>query len=150
MMKITTNQLGEIEINEEEIIQFQYGIPGFPGLTRYIMIAPDSDEEIFSYLQSVENPEVSFVLMYVNALIPEYSPIVDKEYLEDLGAFKDEDLLMYNIANIPDNIREMTVNLRAPIIINSLTYKGKQVVANNEEYAVKHKVFNNTSEAGDN
>ena len=149
MMTIKTNQLGDIEISEDDIIQFQHGIPGFPGLTQYVIIYPNQDDDVFSYLQSVENSEVSFVLVHVNELIPDYSPIVDKEYLMDLGAFKDEDLLMYNIANIPNNIREMTVNLRAPIIVNPLTCKGKQVVANNEEYSVKHKVFNAPSEAGD-
>jgi len=148
-MKINTSQFGELEINEDDIINFQYGIPGFKGLTRYALLNQE-DDEVFSYLQSVDNPEVSFILMHVTAVIPDYSPIVDKGYIEDLGAFKDEDLLMYNIANIPDNIKEMTVNLRAPIIINPLTGKGKQVVANNEEYAVKHKLFDNSSEAGDN
>ena len=148
-MKITAKQFGDIEISEEDIIQFQHGIPGFPDLTQYVILYPNQDEDVFCYLQSVENPEVSFVLMHVNALIPDYSPLVDKEFLEDLGAFKDEDLLMYNIANIPNNMREMTVNLRAPIIVNPLTCKGKQVVANNEEYLVKHKVFNDPSEAGD-
>jgi len=149
-MKIATRQFGELEIVEDDIIEFYHGIPGFKELKNYVLINNDADDEVFSYLQSVENPEVSFILMYVNAVIPEYNPIVEKGYIEDLGAFKDEDLLMYNIANIPDNIKEMTVNLRAPIIINPVTQRGKQVVANNEEYKVKHKLFENSSEAGGN
>jgi flagellar assembly factor FliW len=151
-MKILTEQLGELEINEENIINFEHGLPGFLSLRSFVIINPDLDakEGMFSYLQSVDKHDVCFVLMNAQQFISGYEPLVDEEVLTDLGDFEDEDLLVYNIVNIPQNIKEMTVNLKAPVIISSSTKKGKQVVALNEDYLVKHKVFDDISEAGEN
>lgn len=41
----------------------------------------------------------------------------------------------------------MTVNLKAPIVINTLTKKGMQVIAENEEYEIRHSVFKDLTES---
>jgi flagellar assembly factor FliW len=64
------------------------------------------------------------------------------EWLAPIGTFQnDEDLLLLNILTVPSDITNMTVNLRAPLIINTITRKGCQLIVNNEEYSVKHKVY---------
>jgi len=53
----------------------------------------------------------------------------------------DNNLLIYNVVVIPDDIRQMRANLRAPIVINPTTKKGKQVILDNEDYQLKYKIF---------
>ena len=57
-----------------------------------------------------------------------------------MGDSKEEDLLIYCIANIPNNIKDMTINLKAPIVININNNKADQVICNNEEYPIKYYV----------
>ena len=35
----------------------------------------------------------------------------------------------------------MTINLKAPIIVNADTLKGVQLIADNEDYAVKYPIY---------
>ena len=58
--------------------------------------------------------------------------------LEDLGEIKDDSLIIYNIVVIPPVISKMSVNLKAPIVINAETKKGKQLITKNEDYPIKY------------
>ena len=42
---------------------------------------------------------------------------------------------------VPEDIKKMSINLKAPIVINTATMKGCQVVAENPEYQVKHQIY---------
>jgi len=47
----------------------------------------------------------------------------------------------YVIANVPDNWKQMTINLQGPILINTVNNKAKQLVLMNSEYNVQQTVF---------
>ena len=42
---------------------------------------------------------------------------------------------------VPADLKEMTVNLKAPIIINADTRKGIQLIVENQDYEVKYKIY---------
>ena len=134
-MKINTKHFGELEIDDDRAIDFDEGLPGFPDDKRFILL---ENEEPFYWLQSLSDGENAFILVDVFSLIPDYSPQVDTEEFSVLGEYNPDNFLIYNIVVLPENINDMTVNLLAPIIINSVTKKGRQVIAKNENYGVKH------------
>ena len=45
------------------------------------------------------------------------------------------------LANISNNIEDMTINLKAPIVININNNKADQVICNNEEYPIKYYIY---------
>ena len=63
---------------------------------------------------------------------------ITEEDLEELSIKKQEEVQVYNIVTIPHDPKEMTVNLMAPIIINTSNLRGKQIVLNESEYGTKH------------
>lgn len=136
-MQLTTKHFGEIEFEEDTVITFEDGLPGFREDTRYVLLANDP-ADLFHWLQATSDEDLAFVLMNVSQIMPDYAPQIEAELLEDLG---DGKRFIYNIAVVPDDLRDMRVNLKAPIIINKTTRKGKQVLANNEEYGVRHYIF---------
>ena len=138
-MKLVTRNFGEIEIFEEDIINFDEGLPGFPDDKRFVLLS--EDDSPISFLQSVDGGDVSFVLVDMLAFMPDYNPRVDESFIEDLGTFEPENFLIYNIATVFENLTDSTVNLKAPLIINAIEKKGKQVVCDNEEYSVKALLF---------
>src|SRR5699024_5788132 len=76
----------------------------------------------------------------------DYNPLVDKELLRYLQEGQEEDmndsLLILLSLTIPKNMKDISVNMKAPFIINSHTKKGIQVIAENDDYQIKHKIYN--------
>ena len=148
-MKLGTKHFGEIEIDENRLITFQEGLPGFAALRKFAIFheaMPDengseSGEPVYTWLQSVENGDVAFLLLNTFSVMPNYDPKINSDSITSLGEFTVDELLIRNIAVVPENVQDMTVNLKAPIIINPRTMLGKQVVAINEDYKVKHYIM---------
>lgn len=139
-MIINTRNFGEIEVDDSKIIYFNDGIPGFNELKKYILVVDDEDSP-FYWLQSTETPEIAFVMLDAFKIIPEYNPHIENEIIDSLGEHTNDELLIYNIAVIPEDINKISVNLKAPVIINTNTGKGIQAILNNEDYPIKHYLY---------
>jgi flagellar assembly factor FliW len=139
--KIITSNFGEMDYDPEKVIHFPTGLPGYPDDNNFVLLDMEETNDTFFWLQSVDDGEVCFPMMDVYKIIPEYDPHVDPEELADLGEIEGISLEIYNIAVIPEDISLARVNLRAPVIINVATRRGKQIVCSNEEYAVRHMIM---------
>lgn len=142
-MELTTRLFGKINVDESKIIVFENGLPGFPDNKKFMIINDaESPDNVFSWLQSIEDGMLSFIILDTLRVLKDYNPLVEAEALEPLGEFNIEDLLIYNIAAVPGDINKMTINLKAPVIINPKIQKGKQVIVNNEEYPIRYNIIN--------
>lgn len=139
-MIINTRLFNEVSVDEEKMINFPGGIIGFPDLQNFVLIHDEekSDGGI-RWLQSVEEP--GFAMPVVDPLIvcPDYNPQVEDELLKRVGDYKEEDLLVLVTITIPSDLTKMTVNLKAPFIINSDSKKACQIIV--EDYEVKFPVY---------
>jgi len=141
MEVITTKNFGDLSYDPAEVLEFPTGLPGYPDDNRFVLRVMEDTQETFFWLQSVDDGEVCFPLMDVYRILPDYDPHVDPEELADLGMITGNALDIYNIAVIPDDISQTRVNLRAPVIINRDTHKGKQIVCTNEDYLIRYMVM---------
>ncbi|MCL1843308.1 MAG: flagellar assembly protein FliW [Defluviitaleaceae bacterium] len=149
MIQFETKNFGEISYEPEKLISFPGGIPGFPESERYLLMSENEDEDTFFWLQSVDEGDVAFTLMDVYQILPDYDPQVDEEEMADLGTnLDDTPLLIYNIVVIPDYVRHMRVNLRAPIVMNLNTGLGKQLICTNDDYPIRFMIFEELERAG--
>lgn len=142
-MKITTKNFGEIELNDEKLLSFPNGITGFEELKTFAIVY-DSDNEAnksIMWLQSVEEPNFAMPVVDPLTVAPTYNPMVEDEILKCLGDFGEEDLLILTTLTVPIDYEKMSTNLKAPIIINTATKKGCQVIVDNDEYEVKHYIY---------
>ncbi|KAB3526643.1 flagellar assembly protein FliW [Alkaliphilus serpentinus] len=140
-MILNTKSLGEIQVNEESIIQFENGIPGFEDLTQFIIVDNPQEDVPFCWLQSVDNTEISFVIINPFVFKKNYDFEIPSSIVEGLEIETPEDVATYVIVVIPEDINKMTANLAAPIIINSKNKKGKQVVLEDNRYHIKHLIL---------
>jgi len=142
-MKINTRNFGEIEIDENKVLDFPVGIIGFEDLKKFTIIFDVEKEENKSimWLQSIDEP--GFALPVVNPLYvtDNYNPYVEDELLKEIGEFDDESLVILTTVTVPIDIKNLSVNLKAPIIINTATKKGMQVIVENDDYEVKHGIY---------
>ncbi len=141
-MKLATNHFGEIEIEEEKIIKFERGLIGFEDHKQFIIFYEDAaDKDIVLWMQCVDDGSLAFPVINPFTFYPEYSPDVDDEFVNTIGELNEEDLQVFSVVVIRDDIKDMTVNLKAPILINHKTMKGMQVIANNEELGIRHNLY---------
>ncbi len=142
-MQIESRIFGSIEIDEDKIITIPDGIMGFEQYTGYTL-AYDSEKESkngIMWLQSIEEPSLAFPVMDPALIIEDYSPMIEDEWLAPIGHFEsDDELCLFNILTVPSDIENMTINLKAPLIINTNTKKGCQLIVNND-YSVRYKIY---------
>ena len=132
-MQLNTKHFGEVDYSEDNVIVFEEGLVGFGEYTRFLLLADDPDD-LFHWLQSTEDEDLAFVLMDIKQIKPDYEPTFEQELIESPISY-------YVIAVVPEVMEDMRVNLKAPILINKNIRKGKQVIAENKEYGVRHYIF---------
>lgn len=135
-MKINTSRFGIIEIDEQKNLYLPHGIPGF--VEREYSIVVLEQHLPFLWLQAVKTPDLAFVIADPFIFFPDYKPVINKADKEFLG-LKDDDMIIYSITVVKEGPL-VTMNLLAPLAINSRTNTGKQVVLEGTDYTVRHEV----------
>lgn len=140
-MKIQTALLGELEIDENYILNFTEGIPAFEEEKQFVLL-PMEDKGPFYYLQSIYNEDLCLLLAEPFVFFPHYEIEVADEELHKLGIDNDKgSMLVYVILTVPDDFKLTTANLLAPIIINPESKKATQYIAVNTKYTTRHLIF---------
>lgn len=141
-MNIHSERLGEVIFNEEEIITFVKEIPGFNSLSKYIMIPlGDSSQEVFFYLQSIEDMKVGFVVINPFMFFSDYEFDIPQHVVNELNVEEVQDVTTLTIVSSQGSLQEATTNLIAPIIINKKIRKARQVVLDNPQFKLKQLLF---------
>ncbi|MFN0150901.1 MAG: flagellar assembly protein FliW [bacterium] len=145
-VRLATPRFGEIAYSRDDVYTFPNGLVGLRDLRHFVML--DIDEAgIFHCLQCVDNPAFAFVLVDPLLLRPDYKVKVDEGTialleLDDLG-----DAVAFATVVVPENTAEMTANLRGPVIINTKTRIGTQIVLPQSEYGVRVSISGTLLEA---
>ncbi|MDD6183281.1 MAG: flagellar assembly protein FliW [Lachnospiraceae bacterium] len=140
-MKLTTRVFGEIDIEDEKIINFEDGIIGFPDLKKFTLIYDEEKENNSNiiWMQSLDEPAFAMPVMNPLLVKENYNPIVEDELLKALGNLAEENTLVLVTVTVPQNIEKTSVNLKAPIVINAKEKKAVQVIVEDED--VKYKIY---------
>ena len=147
-MKAATRLFGEIEIDESKIITFEDGIIGFPDMKKFTLIFDEEKEgrPSISWLQSMDEPEIAFPVMDPLFVCETYNPSVEEELLKNLGTIKEDNLYVLITVTVPQNIKELAVNLKAPIVINTDTRKASQIIVE-DDLPVRYRIYEILEEA---
>ena len=141
-MKLATRIFGEVDIEDNKIINFPNGIIGFPDLKRFTLM---HDEEqgtgTIKWLQSIEEPGFAMPVLDPLIVCPDYKPDIDKDKIECIGELEDDGLLVLVTVTVPHDLTKMTVNLKGPFIINVADMKASQTIIDNDEYPVKFPIY---------
>lgn len=139
-MKLNTDYRGEVEYQEEDVIILDDGMYGFDGKSKFLLIANVEKDLPFHWLQSIEDQDLVFVIVDPFLFVENYDFKLDDWTVEQLEINAVEDLVIYNTVVIPEETSEITVNLKAPLVINIKNHKAKQVILD-EDYPYKYKIF---------
>jgi len=138
MTTITTSRFGPVDVDEKRAVHFPDGLLGFAGQKDYVVL-DHKPESPFCWLQSRELPGLAFVLInpylieadYLSGLGPEEKTMVFGANAEPMAIF-----VLVTIP--PGQIEQMTANLQGPLVINTRSRTGRQVVLANSGYSYCH------------
>lgn len=141
-MQIMTSRFGPLEVEDDSIYSFPEGLPGFEHTRRYCIVPHKTSEgstSPFKWLQCVDEPELAFPLINPWTVQPDYAPTINGAMLRQVGItdFKEQAQVMAIVTIPAQNPSAITVNLLAPVLINRRDRVGKQVIVQNENYALR-------------
>ncbi len=138
-MKVNTRAYGEVEVDERQRVNFPGGLLGFEKFTDYVLM--DARQKPFIYLQSLEVPELAFILIDPFLFRPDYALDMSDEVLEDIGVEAPADAVIFSIVTAPADGTAITANLMGPVIISKSSRKGMQAVLADPRWRVKHDIM---------
>ena len=134
-MEVRTTRFGVVEIADDRVIHFPKGLLGFSAQTRFCLLEP-GDDTCFFWLQSVDEPGLAFVITDPSLFVPEYSVPIRPEQMMELKLSKLEDAQVFVIVNKVD--QTLTGNLQGPLVVNTLTRTGEQMVLAEKRWTTRH------------
>jgi len=77
-MEIETTRFGRLSVDDERIMKFPRGLLGFPNHTLFALIQT-GDENYFFWLQSMDDPNLAFVVTDPSTFFKDYEvPVRDR------------------------------------------------------------------------
>jgi flagellar assembly factor FliW len=147
-MILNTKHFGQIDIDDKGIIDFPKGLPGFEDVRKFVLLTNNEEDSIFMWLQSVDNQDLAFVVIDPKHIKEDYEVDVHEEEVEELQLSEESETIILSIVVVPEDLMNMTANLKAPIIINNSNKKGKQVVLDCKDYHIKHYIMQELRQRG--
>lgn len=142
-MLVKTKYFGEIDLDESKVIDFEQGIMGFEDYKKYTILydIEDGEKSNISWLQSLDEQNLAIPVINPFVVKSDYNPTVEDELLKPLGDITEDNILLLLTITVPSDLTKMSVNLKAPFIINADTRKGSQIIVENQDYEVKYNVY---------
>lgn len=138
---VNTVRFGEVSVDESRVIRFIEPILGFEGTRRYVIL-DHAEDSPFKWLQSVDDPELAFVVTTPKLFGMDYEFTLSDDVVAQLELESAEDTLVLTIVNIPqEDPSRMTTNLLGPIVINQKVCKAMQVVLHDTQYSTKTRLI---------
>ncbi|TWH45240.1 flagellar assembly protein FliW [Sporomusa sp. KB1] len=141
-MLIRSTRFGDIEVPEDSKIHFPHGLPGFPQEQEFAYL-PSEPDNPFAFLQSLAEPDLTFIVVDPFVFFQDYEFVLGDQIESELGLTDANRPHIFNIVRVPDNPEEMTVNLLAPVIVNTKKRIAIQLVLEKTIYTTRHRLFPN-------
>jgi len=138
-MKLKTAYMGEVETDSKNILMFEHGIPGFENEREFALL-PIEEDSIFQVLQSIQTESLAFIITSPYAITTNYTFELDEATLKALDIKSENEVAVFAIVSLKETLANSTVNLKAPIVLNTTNNKAKQVIIDNEAYTIRHQL----------
>ncbi len=132
----TARRLRELDVDPKDVISFPDGLPGFEGCRRFVLLSPD-DTAPMQCLHALEGPNAAFLAIDPGLALPGYRYELSQADRQRLGADDASGLVWLAIVTL-DPSGGVTVNLRAPVVINPARMLAFQVMPYQCVYPLRH------------
>lgn len=129
-MQVRTTRFGVLELGADDLLSFPSGLLGLEDCRHWVLLA-DAQNESLGWLQSASKPEVAVAVVSPRRFVPTYQLRVARNELEPLQLARVRDAQVLVI--VGKNEQGITLNLKAPLVVNLERRLGRQVVSNADQ-----------------
>jgi flagellar assembly factor FliW len=126
----------EAEVTVSEHVTFPNGIPGFEACRTWVVLAAESQTPL-RRLHAVDGAGASFLAIDPRQVLEGYRCELSDADRMRIGADATTPLLWLALVTVEQS-GAVSVNLRAPIVINPTTMMGQQVLPHDCLYPLRH------------
>lgn len=117
-------------------LSFPWGLPGLEEYKQFILVLLEEDSP-FYYLRCAEQPEIGLLLVNPFILFRDYEFDLAEEAAARLEITDQEQVAVFCTVNTSKGLDQATVNLLAPIVVNTKNLLAKQVILNDRRYSLR-------------
>ena len=137
-MEIQTTRFGLLSIEDERVMTFTRGLLGFPDHTRFALIQTGEDNYFF-WLQSVDDPNLAFVVTDPTIFFKDYAVPVREEAQAEIAL---ADAALAQVFVICNKVGDwLTGNLLGPILVNAENRLATQVVLTEKKWTTRQPLY---------
>ena len=133
-------------------LEFVRPMPGFPQLTRFVLVrlaadpgdgsdgsdgSEDSDAAMLYELRSLQEPQVRFLVAAPGPFFPDYTIELDENACTELDLHEAGDALVLVVLTVDPDAGGATANLLAPVVVNARTRHAAQVILSGTDWPVR-------------
>ncbi len=139
---VETTRFGLLEVDPDLVLTFADGLDRVRALLPLHCGAASGQQRVSLAAISGGSPHVAFPIMEPGEFCADYAPTISDADARGLNLTGETPTLLFTIVTIPPSSpRDMTANLLAPLVINGLTRRGKQVIVQDEGLTTRHKIM---------
>ena len=128
-MRINTSRFGRIDVAAGDVLRFPSGLPGLEDCREWALLA-DAANDALGWLQSTTRGDVAMAVVSPRRFVPDYQVRIPRSELTPLDVADIRQAQV--VVVVGTNGTSLTLNLKAPIVINLEARTGRQVVASGE------------------
>jgi flagellar assembly factor FliW len=129
-MQIQTTRFGFLEVEADAVLTFPTGLLGLENCRHWVLLA-DAHNDALGWLQSTSRADIALAVVSPRRFVPYYQLRVSRSELAPLalGDVKEAEVLVI----VGRSEQAMTLNLKAPLVINLQERLGRQVICNGDQ-----------------
>lgn len=136
-MLVESTRFGTLGVKDDEVLVFEQGLIGMESCRQWLLLG-DAGNPALAWLQSIDRAEVALAVVSPRRFVADYQVRVNSRDLLPLGLDSTKDAQVLVVLN--KNGDDLTLNLKAPLVVNLKNRRGRQLIAKNDhelQYALR-------------
>jgi flagellar assembly factor FliW len=137
-MIVKTSRFGTVNVESDDVLTFRQGLIGFSNYHNWVILA-DAENPSIAWLQSLDQKEIALAVVSPRRFVPTYQVKISERDLSELELSEPDSAFVLCV--ITRQSQQITINLRAPLIINLDRRLGGQVITCDDQ-PLQHDLLN--------
>ncbi|MCM3628110.1 flagellar assembly protein FliW [Paenibacillus glycanilyticus] len=120
--------------------QFENGIPGFEHLRQFVLSEVEGELPV-RLMQSAEDENIAFLIASPFFFYKDYEWDLPESVVQELNLTDEKDIEIWSVVTLSQDSSKSTINLLAPIVLNTATRRGKQHIIHDQVYSSRAPLY---------
>lgn len=136
VIRINTTRFGRLDVDPTDRIVFPLGVLGLEDCREWILLA-DAENDALGWLQAINRREIALAVASPRRFVADYQVRVMRSEMALLELADPRQAQV--LAIVGKNQRGITLNLKAPLVVNLDRRLGRQVISNSD-YPIQYEL----------